>query len=123
MTNGGPVIISEREVMHYLQSCSVARALSKKKKKKKKAMLAVDYFSRKVYGVWIKNKKPSQTIKLLSEAATELQIKQVNMDNGREFRNALVNEWCRKREINIKYFAPHAIESNGRIERVNRIIR
>ncbi|KAF7689137.1 hypothetical protein CDIK_2843 [Cucumispora dikerogammari] len=86
-------------------------------------MLAVDYFSRKVYGAWVKHKKPSQTIKLFSEVATELKIRQLNMDNGREFRNALVGEWCIEKEINIRFFESYVHESNERIESVNRIIR
>ena len=35
--------------------------------KTKKIMLAIDYFSRKLYGIHIRNKRPSQTIKLLSK--------------------------------------------------------
>ncbi|KAF7701549.1 hypothetical protein CDIK_0738 [Cucumispora dikerogammari] len=60
---------------------------------------------------------------VFSEVATKLRIKQPNMANCREFRNALVGEWCRESEINIKFSATYVHESNGRIERLNKTTR
>lgn len=43
-------------------------------------------------------------------------------DNGREFANYRLKEFCKKRGIEIDYSIPYHHESNGRVERVIRTI-
>lgn len=49
--------------------------------------------------------------------------KQIRVDNGPEFLSSVFKEWCRKREIEIKYIQPGRPMQNGYIERLNKTFR
>ncbi|KAG0419938.1 Pro-Pol polyprotein, partial [Dictyocoela muelleri] len=53
----------------------------------------------------------------------ELKFKLIISDNGKEFRNKNIAEWCNKRGIEQKFSIPYFHEENGRIERANRTLR
>ncbi len=45
------------------------------------------------------------------------------MDNGKEFDNKQVQNFCQENNIQIKYSIPYFHESNGRVERAIRTLR
>lgn len=61
--------------------------------KSEKVLMDIDYFSRKLFGIIIRNKKPENVLKLLDRIYKEIKIKKLIVDNGREFNNFKVKEW------------------------------
>lgn len=92
-------------------------------KNKKIVILGIDYFSRKLFGRTLKSKRKSGVIKFLNNVFEELKFKTLISDNGKEFNNKEVEEWCEKNNVIHDLGIPYYHKSNGRIERANQTIR
>ena len=92
-------------------------------KQGKRIINAIDYFSRKLFSKVIEAKDPHKVIEFLSKIHKEIQIKTLLTDNGKEFNNKLLKEWCNEKNIHHKLAIPYYHPSNGRVERVNRTVR
>ena len=56
-------------------------------KRKRYAVVAIDYFSRKVFAKMINSKETKNTIKFMEYLKKEIKIKTLISDNGKEFAN------------------------------------
>lgn len=83
----------------------------------------IDYFTRKLYSCIITTKDPWKIVQFLERVKKELNIKTLLTDNGGEFINKELTEWCVKNDVTHKNSIPYYHPSNGRVERVNRTIR
>jgi hypothetical protein len=91
--------------------------------KNKKVVMAIDYFSRKLFAKMIKKKKALKVKKFLDDIFREFKFKFLITDNGKEFSNNVLKDWIRKEGIEQIFAIPYYHKSNGRIERANRMIR
>ena len=90
---------------------------------KEKVILAIDYFTRKIYGTVVLTKESKKICRFLECLASELQIKKLRTDSGKEFANEMVENLMKKLEIDHELTTPYYHKGNGRIERANRTIR
>ncbi|KAG0439432.1 Gag-Pro-Pol polyprotein [Dictyocoela muelleri] len=75
-----------------------------------------------MFAKFIRRKKSSEIIKLLDDIHSELKFELLVSDNGTEFKNKDVRDWCKERRVNQKSCIPYLHEENGRIERANRTL-
>ena len=87
-----------------------------------KIILAIDYFTRKVYGMVLKTKSSDKVLKFIQQLHEELNIKTLLSDNGKEFCNRKMKAWAEKAGVEHVLAVPYYHDSNGRVERVNRTI-
>jgi Reverse transcriptase (RNA-dependent DNA polymerase)/RNase H-like domain found in reverse transcriptase/Integrase core domain/Aspartyl protease len=92
-------------------------------KKRDYVVLAIDYFTRKIFGKTLKTKDPNKILEFVTEVHRKLPIKTLITDNGREFNNESINNYCQENKINRLFSIPYYHQSNGRIERANRTVR
>ena len=57
-----------------------------------------------------------------AENEFELKVKKVRSDNGSEFRNTRVEEWCDEKGIKHEFSTKYTPEQNGLVERKNRTL-
>lgn len=140
------IFITDKKLSNILNRCVVCLKKDKKLKKKGKFIMTnfpgekvafdileikknclididIDYFSRKIFGKQITSKSSSKILEFIQKVHDNLPIKTLITDNGKEFENEILKNWCQKNNINIRYSLPYYHQSNGRIERVNRTIR
>ena len=91
--------------------------------KRYKVVLAIDYFTRKAWGMLFKRKIQENVTKVLEAVYKDIKFKELLSDNGKEFDNELVKKWCSDREIKHEFSIPYYHQGNGRVERLNRTIR
>ncbi len=53
----------------------------------------------------------------------DLKFEKMIADNGKEFDNNSLKEWCNNKHISLDFVIPYYHQGNGRIERANRTIR
>lgn len=53
----------------------------------------------------------------------EFPFKKLLSDNGKEFKNKLIENWTNKEKVVHEFSIPYYHQSNGRVERVNRTLR
>ncbi|MGL5706922.1 MAG: reverse transcriptase domain-containing protein [Aeromonas sp.] len=88
-----------------------------------KIIMAIDYFSRKLFAKLVSTKESYKIVEFLENLYLRFPFENIVMDNGKEFSNKEVKKWTEKREVKYKYTIPYYHQSNGRIERANRTIR
>ncbi|MGL5692012.1 MAG: RNase H-like domain-containing protein, partial [Bacteroidales bacterium] len=88
-----------------------------------KIVLGIDFFSRKIYGNVLSSKEGKKIVNFLERCKRSIKLVTVVTDNGREFKNNLVQRWMINNGIEHQFSIPYYHESNGRIERANRTIR
>lgn len=86
-------------------------------------ILGIDFFSRKVYGKALKSKNSGKILEFIKNIHDKLPIKCLVTDNGKEFNNEMLNNYCRENNIERVFTIPYYHQSNGRIERANRTVR
>ena len=91
--------------------------------KRYSVVLAIDYFSRYAWGICLSSKHSEKIFEFVKDVYKEIKFKTLLSDNGKEFDNTLVNDWCKDMKINRKFSIPYYHQGNGRIERLNRTIR
>ncbi|KAG0417737.1 putative uncharacterized transposon-derived protein F54H12.3 [Dictyocoela roeselum] len=76
-----------------------------------------------MFAKFIRRKKPIEIIKLLDDIHKEIKFKLLVSDNGTEFKNKEISDWCNERRIDQKFCILYFHEENEPIERVNRTLR
>jgi hypothetical protein len=84
---------------------------------------AIDYFSRKSFAKCVNTKEARKVVKFLNEIYEQFKFEGLITDNGREFQNKMVSQWCVDKGVKQTFSVPFYHQSNGRIERLNRTIR
>lgn len=57
----------------------------------------IDYLSRKVYVTVLFNKRANTILEFIKSVYKELKFKKLLSDNGKEFNNTKLEEWCKRR--------------------------
>lgn len=83
---------------------------------KKKIVLAIDYFTRMVYGAVILTKESGKILRFLQGIHKKLEIKKLITDSGKEFDNKLVRDWMKGKDIEHELVTPYYHQGNDRIE-------
>ena len=89
-------------------------------------LVVVDDYSRYTWIFFLHDKADTyDTFKKFitrAENEFELKVKKVRSDNGSEFRNTRVEEWCDEKEIKHEFSTKYTSEQNGLVERKNRTL-
>jgi transposase InsO family protein len=89
-------------------------------------LVVVDDYSRYTWVFFLHDKADTYDIfkKFLTRAENEfeLKVKKVRSDNGSEFKNARVEEWCDEKGIKHEFSTKYTPEQNGLVERKNRTL-
>lgn len=142
----GGIIISANKLSEILNKCEVCSRKDKLKlktcqyiavekpgdrvgidileiKANDKVVMAIDYFSRKLFARCLNTKEGYKIVEFLESVYKEFPFKSMITDNVREFDNKKVQEWTDKTKVRHILSIPYYHQSNGRIERANRTIR
>ena len=83
--------------------------------------MVVDDYSRYIWVFFLHDKSDTYDIfkKFMTRAENEfeLKVKKVRSDNGSEFRNTRVEEWCDEKGIKHEFSTKYTTEQNGLVER------
>jgi transposase InsO family protein len=89
-------------------------------------LVVVDDYSRYTWVFFLHDKADTYDIfkKFLTRAENEfeLKVKKVRSDNGSEFKNTRVEEWCDEKGIKHEFSTKYTPEQNGLVERKNRTL-
>ena len=94
---------------------------------KKYVLTIIDDFSR--YCIAIPIRAKSDTTEVLKQAIKEIQlatgrkVKTIQADWGGEFKNGVLNSWCKSKGIIQKKTVAHHSETNAIVERLNRTLQ
>ena len=91
--------------------------------KKERIIVLIDYFTRKVFAKVVSTKEAEKIETFLEEVYQHLKFGSIISDNGREFSNNKVEEWCKVKGVKQLFAIPYYHESNGRVERAIKTIR
>ena len=87
-------------------------------------IVLVDYATRWVECRFLRSKRPALVVSFLDDVfATHGFPKAIISDNGREFKNAVVDAFCKDHNIQQLFSAPHLPRQNGLAERAVRTIK
>ena len=94
--------------------------------RKRYALVIVDEFTRFtwVYFLFKKDETPEillEHVKLMENGSTH-KVKILRSDNGTEFKNSQMNEFCKHKGISHQFSAPGTPQQNGVVERKNRTL-
>lgn len=86
---------------------------------------AIDDASRYVYAKIYSTRNKENTMDFLNELIKRFpfRIQKIRMDQGKEFKNYLVNECLKMNNILIRYNTPYCPEENGKIERFHKTFK
>lgn len=90
---------------------------------RQRIIVLVDYFSRKVFARLINSKESGKIVEYISEVFKIYKFEEILCDNGKEFLNDKLKDWCETNAVKLRYSIPYYHPSNGRVERVNRTLR
>lgn len=90
---------------------------------KDRILIAIDYFSRKIWARVLTTKSSSKVLKFIKDVYEVFPFISMTTDNGREFSNNKITKWAIENKVEHRLSVPYYHQSNGRIERVNRTIR
>ena len=86
----------------------------------------VDVYSKYTWVLFLhsKDETPQMVIYHLKliELDSEFPVRAIRSDNGTEFKNALLNDFCADKGISRQYSAPRTPQHNGVVERKNRTL-
>ncbi|MGL6119850.1 MAG: hypothetical protein ACRC0V_05030, partial [Fusobacteriaceae bacterium] len=91
--------------------------------KNERVVLGIDYFTRKLFGKYIKTKEASKIKEFLDCTYKTFPFKKLLTDCGCEFDNNLIKEWTAANQVEHVLNIPYYHQGNGRVERANRTIR
>ena len=94
--------------------------------KKKYALVIVDDYSKYTWVLFLhsKDETPQMVVDHLKliELDSKFPVRAIRSDNGTEFRNATLNDYCADKGISRQYSAPRTPQQNGVVERKNRTL-
>ena len=94
--------------------------------RKRYALVIVDDFSKYTWVLFLnsKDETPKMIIDHIKriELEANLLVRKIRSDNGTEFKNAILNEFCTDKGISRQYSAPRTPQQNGVVERKNRTL-
>ena len=94
--------------------------------KKRYALVIVDDYSKYTWVLFLnsKDKTPKMIIDHIKriELEVNLPVRKIRSDNGTEFNNAILNEFCTDKGISRKFSAPRTPQQIGVVERKNRTL-
>ena len=94
--------------------------------KKIYALVIVDDYSKYTWVLFLhsKDETPQMVIDHLKliELDSKVPVRAIRSDNGIEFKNHLLNDFCFEKGIIIQYSAPRTPQQNGVVERKNRTL-
>ena len=94
--------------------------------RKRYALVIVDDFSKYTWVLFLgsKDETPKTIIDHIKKIELEanLPVRKIRSDNGTEFKNAVLNEFCTDKGISRQYSAPRTPQQNGVVERKNRTL-
>ena len=94
--------------------------------RKRYALVIVDDFTKYTWVMFLnsKEKTPKIIINHIKKIELEanLPVRKIRSDNGTEFKNAILNEFCTEKGISRQYSAPRTPQQNGVVERKNRTL-
>ena len=94
--------------------------------RKRYALVIVGNFSKYTWVLFLnsKDKTPKMIIDHLKriELEANLPVRKIMSDNGIEFKNAILNEFCTDKGISHQYSAPRTPQQNGVVERKNKTL-
>ena len=94
--------------------------------RKRYALVIVDDYSKYTWVLFLHSKDEAALViidhikKIEKEA--DLPVRAIRSDNGTEFRNAVLNDFCTDKGISRQYSAPRTPQQNGVVERKNRTL-
>ena len=94
--------------------------------RKRYALVIVDDYSKYTWVLFLHSKDEAALViidhikKIEKEA--NLPVRAIRSDNGTEFRNAVLNDFCTDKGISRQYSAPRTPQQNGVVERKNRTL-
>ena len=94
--------------------------------KKRYALVIVDDYSKYTWVLFLhsKDETPQMVIDHLKliELDSKSLVRAIRSDNGTEFKNQLLNDFCSDKGISRQYSAPRTPQENGVVERKNRTL-
>ena len=91
--------------------------------RKRYALVIVDDLSKYIWVLFLnsKDETPKMIIDHIKRIELEenLSVRKIRSDNGKEFKNAILNEFCTEKGIFRQYSAPRTPQQNGVVERKN----
>jgi len=88
--------------------------------------VVTDEYSRYSWVIFLREKSETfECFKVLVtklESLYNLKVRRIRSDNGTEFKNTLMNEFCKERGIHHEFSAPYTPQMNGVAERKNRTL-
>ena len=94
--------------------------------KKRYALVIVDDYSKYVWALFLysKDETPQMVIDhvKLIELDSKCLVREIRSDNGTEFKNTVLNDFCTDKGISRPYSAPMTPQQNGVVERKNRTL-
>ena len=94
--------------------------------KKQYALVIVDDFSKYTWVLFLRSKDETPQLVIdhvkLIELDSRFPVRAIRSDNGTEFKNAILNDFCADKGITRQYSAPRTPQQNGVVERKNRTL-
>ncbi|GKB66978.1 retrovirus-related pol polyprotein from transposon TNT 1-94 [Tanacetum coccineum] len=92
----------------------------------KYTLVIIDEYSRYTWVYFLKKKSyaPETIMSFIKrvENQNEIKVKQLRTDNGTEFRNSILVNFCDEKRISQNFSSPYSPEQNGVVERKNRTL-
>ena len=94
--------------------------------RKRYALVMVDDYSKYTWVLFLHSK--DETSQLIIdhikkiELEANLHVRMIRSDNGTEFKNVILNDFCTEKGISRQYSAPRTPQQNGVVERKNRTL-
>ena len=86
-------------------------------------LTVIDMFSKFAASRIIRDKSSGRVLKALENITKEIGYpKEILSDNGLEFKNKEIKDWCQKNNIEIKHGSPYSPTTTGGIERWNQTL-
>ena len=94
--------------------------------RKRYALVMVDDYSKYTWVLFIQSKDEATQLIIdhikKIEVEAKLPVRTIRSDNGTEFKNAVLNDFCSEKGISRQYSAPRTPQQNGVVERKNRTL-
>lgn len=86
-------------------------------------LTAIDMFTRHAAARVVADKSSERVLNALENILEEIgKPREILCDNGKEFTNQKIQNWCNERGINVKHGSPYTPTTTGAIERFNRTL-